>query len=233
MRHLLIALFIAIFVPFLCSAQQLPQFTNTDFDGWTYNNPRIPLTADNIGGSKIALYVSQSGLVLMLQSAPFCCQGIDSISAQVNWYTPSFRDPDFVLSRTALTLAVDDAMGNPIDSVTAIPTKPGTSSHMLNMTIAVPHGVDSLSMRLVSWQANVTSCGIIRRALFEAVTSSAQQLIGDLDGDETLSVGDVTMLIKWILYGYSDGDIDKGDMDGSGNLDVADVTLLIHAILTA
>ena len=233
MKRITTAIIAAVLALATLTAQELPQFIYNDFDGWTYNNPGRPLTSENISGGKIALYVSQNGLVLMLKTLPFSCQGIDSIQAQVYWYTPSFRDPDFVLSRTALTLAIDDAEGNPMDSVTIVPTTAGTSDHMLYFTIAVPPGLDEICMRFVSWKANVTSCGIVRRALFEAISATQQPMPGDLDGDNTLSVGDVTLLISKILHGATDEDILIGDMDGSGGLDVADVTILIQMILTA
>lgn len=235
MRQLFFTLLAAIILPSLAtSAQELPQFTYTDFDGWTYNNPGVPLNAESIGGSKIALYRNTNGLVLMLKSEPFGCQGIDSIAAKVNWKTPNISNPDFVLSRTALTLAIDDADGNPIDSVTIVPSTPGVSQHILDFIIAVPPGLDTISMRFVSWEAVVSCCGIIQRALFEAISSTQQQpIVGDLDGDNMLSVGDVTMLISKILNGATDQDIRIGDMDGSGQLDVADVTALIQQILSA
>ena len=233
MKHFITTLFAVILLPMLANAQELPQFTYTDYDGWTYNNPGRPLTPENISGSKIALYVSQNGLVLTLKCEPFGCQGIDSISAQVYWYTPSFNDPSFVLSKTALTLALDDANGHPKDSVTIVPTTAGTRDHLLNFRIAVPSGLDSISMRFVCWQADVTSCGIIKRALFEAITNTVQPLIGDMDGSGQLDVGDVTQLINKILNEATDEDISKGDLDGSGGLDVGDVTLLIRLILSA
>ena len=114
----------AILAATVLFAQQLPQFTSSNFDGWTYNNPGVQLNSSNIAGGRIVLYVNSQGDVLTLTSPLFECHGIDSIEANVVWYTSSYRDNDFELSRTALTMAIDDVTGNPLDSATTVPTLP-------------------------------------------------------------------------------------------------------------
>ena len=68
-------------------AQELPQFTATNFEGWEYNNPGLSLSTTNISGGNIVLYVTRQGLVLKLTSPLFSCQDIDSIEAKLIWFT--------------------------------------------------------------------------------------------------------------------------------------------------
>ena len=53
---------------------------------------------------------------------------------------------------------------------------------------------------------------------------------GDINGDGTLSVGDVTRIIDMVLQGGDDQPA-YGDVNGDGVVSVADVTLLISMVL--
>lgn len=221
----------AILATTVLFAQQLPQFTSSNFDGWTYNNPGIQLNSSNIAGGRIVLYVNSQGDVLTLTSPLFECHGIDSIEANVVWYTSSFRDNDFELSRTALTMAIDDVTGNVLDSATTVPTVLG-STHSLTIKLAVPARTDTARLRFVSWQANHISSGAIKRALITGIAATTppddDPIPGDVDGNGVVNISDVTMLIQAVLMS---SDITNGDIDGNGVVNITDVTMLIDQVL--
>ena len=211
----------------MASAQQLPQFSSGDFEGWNYNNPGVPLTGTAIASGNVYLYVSTDGLVLTLQSPEFSCQGLDSISVQLYWYSPNCNDSEFDLSRTALTMAIDDTGGNPIDSVTYQPPQ-RVISQTLQFGLRVPRGLATGRIRFVAWRANVTSCGAIKRALFTGVNSV---LKGDIDNDGSLTVSDVTALIDGVLHDMAGVNPIAADVDEDGDISVSDVTTLITRVL--
>lgn len=219
----------------LCSVgiycQELPQFTNSDFDGWSYNNPNVPLSSTNIAGGKIKLYIDKNGLVLTLTSPEFACQGIDSINANVAWYMKAVNDGNFDLAKTALTMAIDDETGTPLDSVTVLP--PAEVSPTLTLSLPVPAGVEVARLRFVSWQADVVSSGAIKRALLTAVTSSHQDddPDGDADGNGTFNISDVTLAIQYILNGHADINLAAADMDRSGEVNISDIIQMIQKLL--
>ena len=217
----------------LSLAAQLPQFNSDEFDGWTYNNPNIPLTESNIGPGRIVLYVS-SGLVLMLTSPTFPCAGIDSIKADVTWYTKYFYDSNFDLDKASLTLVIDDINGMPIDSVTCVPTTPGVSSHQLKLTLPVPAGLSMARLRFVSWTGTVVSSGAIKRAVLTAVTGSGPTVIpGDANGDGAADIADVAFIIDYLLSGDDTGlNHVAADVDHDGSISIADVATLIDKLLT-
>lgn len=232
MKNGLILLITTVLTTLACTAQELPQFNSSDFDGWIYNNPGIALSQENIAGNKICLYVNSDNLALTLISPVFSCEDIDTINAQVKWITRYFYVAQFVLGKTALTIALDDAQGNPMDSVTRVPTTPGTSTHMLDYSIPVPPGLKTARLRLVSWSADKTSCGAVNRVTLSGVTTTpVSTSIGDLDGDGNISVSDVTMLIELILNGSGNADLAVADVDLDGNVSVSDVTMLINRVL--
>lgn len=224
---------VASVVMTMSMAQSLPQFSSSSFDGWEYNNPGIALTASNIGGGKIVLYTASNGLTLTLISPVFPCLGIESISSVVTWYTRNIANSSFDLSRTALTLAIDDEQGNPLDSVTVTPTTHGVSTHTLNFTIAVPQGLSRARLRFVSWNANVVSCGAVRSATFASVGEPVPTgQSGDVDGDGTVNISDVTTLIDYLLSGNAAINLDNADVDGDGAVNISDVTTLIDTLLS-
>ena len=78
----------------------------------------------------------------------------------------------------------------------------------------------------------MNSCGAVNRINTTAVTSTTgDKTIGDLDGDGSISVSDVTELITLILYGTGNTDLAVADVDQDGSISVSDVTRLIERVL--
>ena len=233
MRKNVLFLLAAVMMSMTAVAQQLPEFSSSSFDDWTYNG--VALNMSNIVNGKITLYVTRQGKVLKLISPAFQCQDVDSIAAEVLWYTQNFYDSNFVLSKTAVTMVIDDVEGNPIDSVTCVPTKTGVSNQTLKLTLAVPQGLASGQLRFVSWQADVTSCGAVKSVTLTPVSSSPQPgvLVGDVDNNGNVNIADVTALIDYLLSGNNAGiNVQTADVDGDSHINIADVTALIDKLLS-
>ena len=208
----------------LAGGQELPQFTHTDFEGWDYNNPNVPLTSDNISGYKITIYVSSSGRVLTLTSPDFSCEGLDSIHADVVWKSYSID--------VALIMALDNEDGTPIDSVSCYPPLAISANQTLRFTLAVPDSVSTARVRFFSPEANVNTGGVIRKVTLTGLTAvNPQVLVGDVDGNGSVNIRDVTVLISYILNGEGNIDLDAADTDGSDVINIGDVTHLIAILL--
>lgn len=214
----------ALLCSLLTAAQELPQFTYDNFEGWIYNNPNIVLNEENISSGKITLYVNNQGLVLTLVSPEFSCQGIDTIQADVVWTSLS--------QDVALTMALEDADGTPIDSVSCLPTSSARIQYFKFMQ-PVPHGLTTARLRFVSWVNGATYSGAIRRILLTAITSPAHEVSpGDTDGNGTINISDVTLLISYVLNGSADINITAADVDNDGLVNISDVTRLIYMVLS-
>lgn len=67
----------------------------------------------------------------------------------------------------------------------------------------------------------------------KACRMAAGQLRGDLNGDGSRTVLDVTMLVNYILTNQGDFELWAGDLDNNGAITVSDVTILVNIILGA
>lgn len=221
MKKLFIIL--AILMATSAMGQDLPYFAYNSFDGWIYNNPGIALTESNISNARIRLYVDSQGLVLTLTSPEFSCQGLDSIRADVRWRSAS--------QSVALTMVLDDTQGMPLDSASCLPVSSSRDQDFVFL-LPVPTGMTTARLRFVSWDAEASTSGAIRRIILTGIeAASPSVLLGDVDGNGTVNIGDVTSLISIVLSGRTDVDFEKCDINKDGKLTISDVTLLITLIL--
>ena len=214
---------LTLFLALTSAAQDLPQFAYNNYEGWIYNNPGVELNNLTIGRAQIRLYVDSQGLVLSLTSPQFSCQGLDSIQAEVRWRSES--------TAVALTMALDDINGTPLDSATCLPSN-SSSEQTFIYTLPIPHGQDSARVRLVSWNAVAATSGAVRQISLTGITSQAHEVIlGDVDDDGAVNISDVTALIDYLLKGTSDVNLDAADIDHDGKISISDVTELINMLL--
>ena len=219
MKKIIATLVTVLVFSFAAKGQELPQFTASNFEGWEYNNPGIPLSTTDIARGNIVLYVTRQGLVLQLTSPLFSCQGIDSIEASLIWFTQYYYDSSFDLDKTALTMAIDDETGTALDSV-----------HYPVIRLAVPHGLNTARLRFVSWKADVVSCGAIKRALLTGIASTPHDdpQPGDIDNNGVVNISDATLLIQALML---EQQVPNADFDGNGVVNITDATLLIDYVL--
>lgn len=197
---------------------QLPQFAYNDFEGWTYSGGMLTEDAISMG---IYLYVTSQGHTLTLTSPTFSCNGIDSIAALVRWKS---SDPN-----VGLTTIIDDATGQPLDSVTCYPVST-SSNQKLTFTIAVPKGLTQARLRFVSREADVNNCGAVRA--IELTALSTVTTAGDVNTDGHIDITDVTVLISYLLGHLVDGiDLTAADVNHDGAISINDVTALIARLL--
>lgn len=218
-KRILLTTLCTVALTLMASGQQLPQFAYNDFEGWTYSGGT--LTEDAISRG-IYLYVTSQGHMLTLSSPVFQCNGIDSIAALVRWRS---SDPTI-----GLTTVIDDALGQPIDSVTCYPTS-SSSSQKLTYTIAVPKGLAEARLRFISPEADVTNCGAVKSIELTAVTATASTT-GDVNRDGIIDITDVTILISHMLGIVVEGiDTAAADINHDGEISINDVTALISRLL--
>lgn len=221
-RNLLLA--VALLVSMLGMAQ-IPQFSAEEFDDWEYNNPGVALSASNILGGKIALYVTSTGVPLTLTSPPFACHRGETIDMAVKWLTPQWQNPGFQLSRVALTAALLDESGHTVDSVTCIPSTASRTNN-LTLSLSVSRNIGHARLRFVAWKSIVSNCGMIEKIQIACANKA------DVNGDGEVSIGDINAIIGVILGLDDDAELKKkADVNDDGEVTVPDVNYVIDVIL--
>ena len=224
MKQFIFTILITIVVSLTVAAQELPQFIYPSYAEWIYNGK--PVTADDFQRGA-AIYVNSQDQALMLISPYFSCQGIDSIAATIKWRSES--------SEIGLTIAIDDGLDSPLDSIHVMPLSSGIMQ-TLHGTIAVPVGVMTARLRFVSWDANNSNGGTIRTVQLQAITGTTPPddpaVKGDVDGNGKVDIADVTALIDNLLADSASADPSVADLDGDGKVTISDVTALIDKLLS-
>ena len=206
-------------------AQQVPQFSYKDFDGWIYANPSIELTQQNILNNKIVLYTTSHGLQHTLTSPQFSCRVGQTIDMTVTWVTDQWQNPNFVMRKVALTAALLDENDVTVDSVTFTPTSLSRTNYV-NLSITVPRRLTAARLRFAAWKADVNSLGAVRQIV---MTST---LRGDVNQDGEVSVADVNAVIDVILGSDADDDLrHRADVNRDGEVSVADINSVIDVIM--
>ena len=203
---------------------QLPQFSNKSFEDWIYTNPATALNSDNILGNKIFLYTTSTGLHLTLTSPQFVCRKGEVIDMDVTWVTTQWQEPDFVVSKVALTAALLDENGVTVDSVTFVPTSVGRVNQ-IPLSITVPRTMNKARLRFAAWKGDVNSSGAVR----QIVMSSA--LNADVVVDGEINIADINAIIA-AIFGQVDPDtIERADVNRDGEVNVQDINAVIAIIL--
>lgn len=218
-----IILLLTVLMAIDACAQQLPQFAYNNYEGWTYNNPGLELNTDNISQARIRLYVDSQGLVVTLTSPDFACQGLDSIRADVKWRSSS--------PTVALTMALDDYLGTPLDSASCLPSS-ASHDQDLSFTLPIPAGLDTARVRFVSWNAIASTSGAIRRITITGIAAAPHDTpTGDVDGDGHVNIADVTVLINLLLNSNTGPQAASADVNHDTKINIDDVTTLINILL--
>ena len=213
-RTLLMVLTTLFAVTEMQAGGPLPQFDYQNFVNWTYNNQGYPLTSENISMNRIRLYGD-----LALTSNEFDCRGMDSIKVRVQYVTDQFADEGFDLDKVALYVDLLDENDEVADGIVIIVPKKANRQY-LNGTVGVKKGLSRTRMRFMAPMADINcTC---------AITKVFTTLKGDLNGDCSIDVTDLNLLIDAVINGNH---LDNSDIDGDGFVDVTDISILISKIL--
>lgn len=203
---------------------QVPQFSSKSFEGWEYDNSSLELNASNILANKIVLYVNSLGKALTLTSPQFNCHAGETIDMKVIWVTDLWQNPNFVMSKVALTAALLDKNGVTVDSVTWTPTSLSRFNEV-NLSLKVSKTMADARLRFASWKADVYSSGAVRQI------DMVSQLKGDVNDDGEITIADVNAVIDVILQGADEDLRARADVNHDGEVTVADINEVLDVIL--
>ena len=215
----------------LCCAvahgDELLQFSQNSFDGWTYTRDDVELNKDLISHNRVYLYKDVDEDYTLV-SPVFSIDGVDGLQVDVVAYSTLWNDPAYNATKGSPTVELLDAEGNVLQSVFY-----KFATKELERNFSVAFAVNSLSvtdvrLRLACWDANMTCALSARRVFINSVDAPAVE--GDVNGDGECTGSDVTALYNFILYN-DNSSIVNGDLNNDGDITGSDVTAVYNIIL--
>lgn len=210
-------------------AQELIRFDSDpqNYNNWTYTRESVELTSANITGNKINLYKGDSGQDYTLVSPAFQRGSLRQLSISVKGRSQSYNNTNYSAYKGSPTVEILDGEGNVLKSCfhefnDKVRERAFTVEIDLTDVVASP-----LRLRVACWNANIVSALSIN----EVVVSSAH-LMGDVDGDGSVTSADVTVLYNWLLNN-DDSNLVDGDVDGDGSVTSGDVTCAYNILIGA
>lgn len=217
----LIVIMASVLVSQAETVDTIAQFDNTHYDGWVYSKTTVPLSSSNIMQNKINLYGDY-----ILTSPLMNSGGVDSISVSVKThsnintssYNPTQGSPTFTLidendnELTSVFYKFEDAQEHRAFSV---------KIDLCNVEAT------QFKLQLSCKDATLNSALSIREVIVESL---AAPVMGDVDGDGTVTSADITVLYNYLLNNDSSC-IVNGDQDGDGSVTAGDITLIYNILL--
>ncbi len=108
----------------------------------------------------------------------------------------------------------------------------GSEGVLFNLPVTVASGEGTYTVDIKNIHATGIEAVDFKLADISASVTMIKQVLGDVDGDGLVSIGDVSTMINYIL-GKLDGDFasDVADVNGDGEVNIADVVALVNIIL--
>ena len=211
----------SVFIAQAETVDTIAQFDNTHYDGWVYSKTTVPLSSSNIMQNKINLYGDY-----ILTSPLMNSGGVDSISVSVKTHS-NINTSSYNPTQGSPTFTLIDENGNELTSV------------FYKFEDAQEHRAFSVKMDLCNVEATqfklqlsckdatLNSALAIREVIVERL---AAPVLGDVDGDGTVTSADITVIYNYLLDGDSTS-IVNGDQDGDGAITAGDITFIYNLLM--
>lgn len=223
-RFLLLLVVMAGVVP-LALALELVRFDSNNYNAWTYTRPGFVMTTDVINQDKVTLYKASNGDYTLV-SPSIMKQQFDSVEVKVLGYSKQYTSPYYDPYLGSPTVEIINDNGEVLKSVFY-----EFEEKRLDHTFAVKFDVSDLvngssfKVRLACWQARIYDAFSVREVIVGRVL-----MPGDVDGDGSVTAGDITVLYNYLLNDDGENMV-VGDQDGDGSITSADITFVYNVII--
>lgn len=225
MKRFLILLVIMAGVVPLSLAFELVRFDSNNYNTWTYTRPGFVMTTDVINQDKVTLYKASNGDYTLV-SPSIMKQQFDSVEVKVLGYSKQYTSPYYDPYLGSPTIEIINDNGEVLKSVFY-----EFEEKRLDHTFAVKFDVSDLvngssfKVRLACWQARIYDAFSVREVIVDSIL-----MPGDVDGDGSVTAGDITVLYNYLLNDDGENMV-AGDQDGDGSITSADITFVYNVII--
>ena len=223
MKHLLISLAI-ICSALTAGAVQYAVFNQNSFDGWIYTRDNVTLTTEFISAYKVTIYKNSAGKDFTLISPSFDTNGNRTLRVIFDWRANTYDEENYNLTKNSPYIELLDLNGNVI-AQNFYQLKEVKLIHDIDAVVKIPDNFTGpLKVRIAAWNADTNTPGAVKHV------EISSQNTGDVNGDGTINVSDITKLIN-VIMGIIDLPDEFADVNGDGTVNVSDITALVNIIL--
>lgn len=222
---------VSLFLLFLVSALQVAHAVElirfdsnpNNFNAWTYTRESVELTKENITGDKINLY--KEGTRDYTLVSPMFRRGssgylVISFKGKSLLYNNSNYNP----YKGSPTIEILDNEGNVLKSCFH---EFENKVRQRNFTVRIDVSDVELAMvklRIACWNANIYSALSVNEVVVDDI------VIGDVNGDGSVTSTDVTVLYNWLINNDNTYMV-NGDVNSDGSINAGDITFVYNMLL--
>ncbi len=211
-------------VPSSCLGKQFTAAVHAHFDGYLDNW----LVTVGFGDSGVSVAGAEAGADM---AVPYT--KVDG-STDV-YYAPLSMNSDKTSFSSTITVFGYWENGGYYDRYGTVKWSDGYHADMMRLTLSIPADFDGCTMTLngtLSSTGDWRGVGTVSYGTFQREVCVVLTMVrGDVDGDGSVTISDVTALIGHLLSGTIPTAEAGADVDGDGSVTISDVTALINLLL--
>ena len=202
---------------------ELALFDPFSFNAWEYTRPGVTLTPEYISRDNVNLY--KNGTVAYTLISPVLSKGESStIIVSFKGKSNMYNNSNYNAYNGSPTIELLDVNGNVVASCFyEFVDKERARQFTVSLDITELEG-NNFMVRIACWKADTYCALSVNEVVIEGLVA------GDVDGDGSVTSGDVTVLYNYLINNDTTSLV-NGDVDGDGNITSADVTVLYNLLL--
>ncbi len=220
--------FILLFALMMCSAtamqaDELAHFDPYSFYAWDYTRSGVTLSTEYISRDNVNLYKNGDDNYTLI--SPVLNKGNASkIVLSFKGKSNRYNNSNYDAYRGSPTIELLDMSGNVVAScfhefVDKVRAREFTVSLSLKDLVG-----NNFKVRLACWNADLNCALSVNEVVINGLVA------GDVDGDGSITSGDITVLYNYLINSDESSMVD-GDVDGDGSITSADVTVVYNLLL--
>lgn len=204
-------------------ADELAHFDPYSFNAWDYTRSGVTLTTEYISRDNVNLYKNGNDNYTLI--SPVLSKGnVSKIIVSFKGKSNRYNNSNYDAYRGSPTIELLDMSGNVVASCFhEFIDKVRAREFTVSLSLKDLEG-NSFKVRFACWNADLNCALSVNEVVIDGLVE------GDVDGDGSVTSGDITVLYNYLINS-DDSSMVNGDVDSDGSITSADVTVVYNLLL--